>query len=382
MAIENVRRLIIFLPQEVHTGGERYLVEVFNYLHSQGIRVEPIYLERSTEAKHGLALVLDCLIANLRFFRCVRQLGDLSNVIFFEDFHLHPRLWLFNLLVRLVSGRLRTVVLMQSALFHHSILRHRWARWMDEWAVRVFLRWASLILTNSEFTQREVLSLGIDPEKVKVIYCGYEDILAAKPTEARAIRQKKDPKRILFVGQCAEVKGIEFLLRAIPMFADQQATLDMVGNTAGEPKYFTRLRHIIKVLGLKDRVVFHGHISEKKVLSQFYKRADVFVLPSLVEGFGIVLLDAMSFGLPIVATRVGAIPELVKDDINGLLIQPADSPALSKAIGRLLNSPTLRKKYGKAGLDFVTNHSQFYSWEAVGVRMLKAIKPLLEEKPL
>ncbi len=375
----NYHCVIMFLPRKAYTGGERYLMEVFTYLQSQGVPVEPIYVEHSTEGRHGVYLVMDCLLTNLCFFLQARRLGKLSNVVFFEDFHFHPRLWLFNLLVRLTSGPLRAVVLMQSALFYHSALKNRWARWLDDWVIRVFLCKASLILTNSEFTRQEILSLGINLNQVKAIYCGYEQVLMAESKEVPATGESKDPKRILFVGQCVEVKGIEFLVRAIPMLSDRRAILDLVGNTAAEPGYFTRLRQVVKELNLQDRVIFHGYISDKAALAQFYQHADVFVLPSLVEGFGIVLLDAMSFSLPIVATRVGAIPELVEDGVNGILVPPADPEALAIAIDKMLASLDLRRRYRENGYAFITSKRNLYSWEAVGERAFQAMQPLLKE---
>lgn len=367
------RRIVMFVPQEVHTGGDRYLVEIFKYFQRQKVLVEPIYLVHNTRAKHGLKLAVDCLLTNFRFFYLIRQIDKLSSVIFFEDFYLHPRLWLFNILARLITGRMRTVILVQSTLFYHNILNHRWAKWLDEWVVRIFFRQASLILTNSEFTRQEVLSFGKDPNRVKVIYCGYEDILTPKPKKKQTIREDKDIRRILFVGQCVRVKGIEFLLRAVSMLSDRRIMLNVVGNTTDDSDYFTRLRHTIEALNLEDRVIFHGHISNKMMLVQFYQRADVFVLPSLSEGFGIVLLEAMSFGLPIVATRVGSIPELVRDEENGLLVLPANSESLADALKRLLDSEKLRQRLGTNGRNFYQANRGFYSWDKVGERILASI---------
>jgi len=372
----NHRRVVMFMPQKVHTGGERYLAEIFDHLQCQGVLVEPIYLENTTRERRGIALVMDCLLANFRFYCQVKQLSDLANVVFFEDFHLHPRLWLFNVLIRLTIGRLKTIVLVQSELFYHTALSHRWAMWLDERVVRVFLKQSSLILTNSEFTYQRVLSLGMNPHKVTAIFCGYDGNLLIRSAAAPAAWENR--QRILFVGQCAECKGIEFLLRAMPMITSHIA-LDIVGDTTAEPSYFTKLQHLIMVLGLESRVSFHGHVNDKTILAQFYQHSDVFVLPSLVEGFGIVLLDAMSFGLPIVATHVGAIPELVQDGVNGSLVPPADPAALAEAIRRVLDSPTLHEQYGRAGYNFIAERREFYSWEAVGKRALQAMQPLLYE---
>lgn len=369
----NDRRVIIFLPRQVHTGGEQYLVEVFDYLRRQEIPVEPVYLQNSKEAKKGLLLMIDILFANLRFFRRIRRLGNLSNAIFFEDFHLHPRLWLFNELVRLTTKQLRMVTIVQLSLSYHGALRNRLARVLDAWLVCLFFRQASVIFTNSEFTRREVLSTGVSPGKIRVIYCGCK---AMSPTQLLE-RGDREASRLLFVGQCAEYKGLEYLIRAMPLLSDPSVTLDVVGNTQGEPDYYARLVALVGEFSLQDRIVFHGHVSDRAVLGRFYEHADIFVLPSLVEGFGIVLLEAMSYGLPIVGTMVGAIPELVMHGVNGFLVPPANPAALAEAISRLLDSVGLRKQCGQAGHRFVVERREFYSWEAVGERALEAMKPLL-----
>lgn len=373
----NRQRVVIFLSKQVRTGGERYLMEVYTYLKNHGIPVEPIYIEGSSKGKHGVRLMFDCLLSNLRFFLQVRKLGYLSNIIFFEDFHFHPRLVLFNFFIYLICGRLRTVVLVQLTLFYHNDLQRWWSRWLDKWAVLLFFRQASLILTNSKFTQQKVLSIGLDLNLIKVVHCGYEGNLRAKSNKIQTIEKRDGYKYTLFVGQCAEYKGIEYLLQAISLLSDQRVMLDVVGNTSAEREYFTRLIHIIKDLKLQDRVIFHGHVSDKTALEQFYQRADVFVLPSLMEGFGIVLLEAMSFGLPIIATKVGAVSELIKDGLNGLLVPPAEPSALAKAIDLLLRSPSLREQYGQTGNKFIAEHYKFYSWESVGERVLQAMMPLL-----
>jgi glycosyltransferase involved in cell wall biosynthesis len=377
--MKNARRqcVVIFLSRQVRTGGEKYLMEINLYLKIHGFSVEPIYIESFNKGQHGIGLILDCLLSNIRAFLQVRKLGNLSKIIFFEDFHYHPRLLLFNFLIYFISRRLRMLVLVQSTLFYHSTLQKKWLKRLDEWTVRVFFRQSDLILTNSEFTRQQVLLLGIDPNLVKVTYCGYDGNLRAKSAEVRINKKNNRSKRILFVGQCSYVKGIEFLIRAVPLLTDKKILIDVVGNTASEPAYFSRLNKIIGDLELEKRVIFHGHVNDKAVLSQFYQRADIFVLPSLVEGFGIVLLDAMSYELPIIATNAGSIPELIKDGLNGSLVPPADPQALAKAINLLLHFPSLREQYGQTGHKFMVEHCKFYSWESVGNRVLQAMTPLL-----
>ncbi len=370
---KKLNRVIVFVPQKIHTGGDRYLLEIFNHMQCQGVQVEAVYQESSMHSLGGIRLMVDCLLANFRFFFRVKKLNNISNTILFEDYHLHPRLWLFNCLIKIFYRHVKIVVLMQLALFYHPSLKQKWMRELDKWIVRIFLNQSSLILTNSQFTRREVLSLGIDPDIVEVVHCGYEGVVQADKLKKQCVSEKK----ILFVGQCSEYKGIEYLIQAVSLIAAENIALDIVGNTSSDKKYFDYLQKIIKENKLQMKVRFHGHIKNKTILEQFYKNADIFVLPSLVEGFGIVILDAMSFKLPVVASEIGAIPELVRDGDNGLLVLPKNAAALAEAIKRLIDSPALCKQLGEAGYNFITENHKYYSWNKVSERALQAMEPLL-----
>ncbi|MCX6827590.1 MAG: glycosyltransferase family 4 protein [candidate division Zixibacteria bacterium] len=153
--------------------------------------------------------------------------------------------------------------------------------------------------------------------------------------------------------------------------------MNIVGNTGADVNYYRHISSLIEKLSIKDKVIFHGHINNWEQLAKSYKEADIFVLPSLVEGFAIVLLEAMSFGLPIVASNTGAIPELVKNDENGILVPSADAKALAIALDRLMESPELRVTFGTKGLNFYKNNRDFYSWDKVGERIKNAFASLM-----
>lgn len=372
-------RVAIFLTRQVETGGQRYAVEVFSYLRRRGVRITPIYLDDYPKRYRRLGLVIGCLVCNLWVLNRARDLQLLDGTIFVEDVYLRPKLWLFNILIRLISGQLRSVALVQAVLTNHRLLQNRILRKLDDLLAWLFFRQACLVLTNSEFIRQRVLSRGVAPEKTRVIYCGYDSAREWSVEAAEGLWPHDNVQRILFVGQCEPYKGVDVLLRAVAQL-DQDSghavVVDIVGNTATNATYYRLLRGIVETENLEGRVRFCGHVGRRAQLWRFYQAADIFVLPSRCEGFGIVLLEAMSFRLPIVATTAGAIPELIKDRRHGLLVPPDDPRALAQAIESLCDSADLRAEYGRNGYAFVRDKREFYSWEAVGERVLSNLQSL------
>ena len=244
--------------------------------------------------------------------------------------------------------------------------------------LRRFLRQGDVVLANSEQSARDVLSLGCSPDKVKVIYCG-ADIQLDSQAAHRSYELDGERLRLMFVGNVIERKGLRYLFQALVRLPNSNFELDVVGDTQDEPDHMTEIKALIEDYGLSGRVTFHGHVTDREQLKRLYRMADVFVLPSLYETFGIVLLEAMSFGLPIVTTTAGAIPELVKGNENGLLVPPRDPAALAIALRQLAGSSELRRKLGQNGYKFVSERREFYSWEAVGERVYEVLLDLAEQ---
>jgi glycosyltransferase involved in cell wall biosynthesis len=371
-------RVVMFVSLRAQTGGERYALEVMRHLERHGVRVRPICLDEFPRWCRRLGLATDCLACNLWLFRQALWSGLLRGTVFFEDVYLRPRLVLFNLLVYLFTGKLQTVVLVQNVLTNHRLLQNPILRRLDNVLARIFLSQATLVLTNSAHTRDVALARGVDPAKARVVYCGFDDPPRTPNVVCGASGPQNGAVRILFVGQCEPYKGIDVLLRAAAHLerGTSDFQLDIVGNTASNPVYAAHLGQIVEAEQLDGRVRFWGHIGEKAELGRFYACADIFVLPSRQEGFGIVLLEAMSVGLPIVATKAGAIPELVEDGRHGLLVPPDDPQALAQAIQKLCDSPGLRAEYGRNGRARARHMREFYSWEAVGERVLTNLRSL------
>jgi glycosyltransferase involved in cell wall biosynthesis len=176
--------------------------------------------------------------------------------------------------------------------------------------------------------------------KLRIVRCGLE--LDRLPARKRA---GADYVRIIVVGRLSAEKGISGLLSAMAqMVTRPRARLAIVGDGPLRPK----LKVQAAELELDADIEFLGRLPEAETLTEI-ARSDVLVLPSFMEGLPIVLMEALALGVPVVATRVAGIPELVENGRNGLLFSPSDWSELAEALDRLVADPALRRRLGDAG---------------------------------
>jgi glycosyltransferase involved in cell wall biosynthesis len=184
------------------------------------------------------------------------------------------------------------------------------------------------------------------------------------PAQVKAVRARYDiPNGSAIVGAVTRFypsKGIEHLVRAFPAVLRHapDARLMLIGQGPQEE----RLRARARELGIADRVIFAGFQREAHA---FVAAFDVAVTPSIEEGFGLVALEAQALGVPVVASRVGGLPEIVLDGRTGLLVEPADASALAGAITRLLGDAELRRRMGEAA----KREAQRFSLDAYVARL-------------
>jgi glycosyltransferase involved in cell wall biosynthesis len=191
------------------------------------------------------------------------------------------------------------------------------------------------------------------PNNTSVIHSGVDLHRFSKGEKQRTRKRKElgippDSLVIGYVGWLIPIKGVTYLVSAMAKVAERypKSLLVLVGKGDDKGEEETKLKEQVENLGLADKVLFLGWRSDvDEIMGSF----DIFVLPSLNEGMGRVLVEAMAAGLPIVASRVGGIPDLVKNGKNGLLVPPEDASALEKAITVLLKDKSQRKGMGEAG---------------------------------
>ncbi len=232
---------------------------------------------------------------------------------------------------------------------------------------RINARRAPLVLTTSEYCRSRIgYHYGVPASKVRLVPEGI-DLTSWRRLLDAAGGAAPDGRTILCVARQYPRKHIADLLRAFALlrrpFPD--ARLVIVGDG---PEH-ARLRALAAELQLGAAATFTGALPDAADLAAWYRRAAIFCLPSVQEGFGIVFLEAMAAGLPIVATTAAAVPEVVPASQAGLLAPPGDVQALAAALAELLERPALRAAFGAYGRE----HVQRYDWSHVARRFLAAV---------
>jgi glycosyltransferase involved in cell wall biosynthesis len=240
------------------------------------------------------------------------------------------------------------------------------------------IRSADRVLVNSENTMRDVVRLLDFPRERVTVAC---PAVSFSPLPAKEDRKKEIKKKyglgrrhILYVGGLEERKNIERLLRAFRKCLDDlhdDVILVMAGwdgNRRSSPGYLRAIR-LIGELDLGGKVVFTGFIPEED-LAALYASAELFFFPSLYEGFGMVCLDAMSHGCPVVCSRTSALPEVVGE--AGILVDPENIDDMARALGKVLGDASLRERLRAEGLE----RSGFFTWEKTALKTLEAYSGL------
>ena len=219
-----------------------------------------------------------------------------------------------------------------------------------EYGLAEKVRRAAFVVCISNFCRAQVMSFS-DADawnRLHVVHCGV-DSREYQPAAKRNAGEA-EPLRLVSIGRLIARKGFHVLLEAVASLKRNGANVQLALIGEGAEKVFIENR--IKALQLEDQVELPGAVGQDKVPS-FYERADIFVLPSFAEGVPVVLMEAMAKELPVVATRIMGVPELVEDNVAGLLVTPGVSEELVKAIEILAGDEELRKEFGRAGREKV-----------------------------
>ena len=317
--------LIIYGSLDTPSGGYLYDRLLVRHLEKHGHSVSVLSLPWRNYARH----IGDNFSAEL-----ARRLLAARVDLWIQDELNHPSLFLLN---RRLRAHLPPVV----SLVHHlrSSERHPALLMPLYRAVeKRYLNSVDAFIFNSKTTRQAVADLRGLPLPLHIIaYPGGDRLHPEIDEESIRERARRSATlRVIFVGNLIPRKGLHILLKALNRIKDPKIVLDVVGGEGFAPKYAAAMHRLATELGLEENVRFHGHQGDD-ALRRLFNAAHLLALPSQYEGFGIVYLEAMGFGLPVIASERGAAWEFVHEGENGFLL-PAEEKAAVEALAQHLKA--------------------------------------------
>lgn len=255
---------------------------------------------------------------------------------------------------------------------YHTRIDKRWHVKLDQMCTALSHR---VIAVSHHTATHLVEAEGASREKIRVVWNGidFDRVRASEGDPRGRVRQELglgDDYVLLIAARLHPEKGYDHLFPALRE-AIQRLNRKVILLVAGEGQLVSRYREQVRALGLEASVRFLGFRTD---LPDLMLTADLFVLPSVAEAFGLVLTEAIYLGTPVVATRVGGIPEIVDDGIDGVLVPPADSAALAAAITDLLCDEERRRRMSGAGSERIAQRFRFET-------MVRAYERVYDELP-
>jgi glycosyltransferase involved in cell wall biosynthesis len=326
-------KVVWALPEidDPKTGGEKVYVKLKERFFSKAEILNPDGIVFAP-----ISSVLGVISANIKNFKILLSFD--KNALIFQDLYHRRKFLLANIFLSLLFGKKIILFVNERYLFFGFLLRSRIMRKILNYLI---FNSAHKIVVNSKSTADWVMSFGDFKHKLFVFYPILEDNL--RKEETTKIKGKY-VRNLLCVANIKKNKGQEYLIDAMEILNREEINLNCVGLIRDEA-YFNCLLRKVEEKGLSGRVKFFNFLRGNELTNAF-DNADIFVLPTLKEGFGMVLLEAMSFSLPVIASRVGGVPEIIDDGVDGLLISPASPKELAEAIKRLVEDKELREHLG------------------------------------
>lgn len=218
----------------------------------------------------------------------------------------------------------------------------------EHWRLDVKTARANFVACISHFARSQAM-LFSDPahwDKLRIVHCGVD------PSRYNHGERKALGRHVVFVGRLAPEKGLLVLLDAFAEVRRSRpdAQLTLIGDGPEREQIAAK----VAAMGLDDRVRFTGYLSQDDVAARL-SQVDMLVLPSFAEGVPVVLMEAMASRLPVIATRIAGVAELVEDGVSGLLVPPGDPEALTHALATLMDDPGRARAMGEAGRAHVLN---------------------------
>ena len=370
-----ILQIVPYFPP-YHGGQERYIYNLSKYLVKMGHEVHVIASNfpktKEFEVIDGITVERrKCLMRPLRNPIAPGMLRLGKKIKEYDVIHTHNE----HSFAAMVAAYLRKRTDVPLILTCHGQLR--FGSKMADYFERVYSRIigrgifkaADRIISLSSSDLNYISSLGLDPKKISILpnaidpeelfKIGSSSSMIDSSRSSFLKKYSLAGKRIImFVGPVIQRKGVEYLIKSIPKVLKKTGD-DSVFVLVGGGEFLNRARRLVKEMQINDRVIFTGRLTEEELI-EIYRCADLFVLPSLSEGVPTTILEAMYFGVPVVATDIPGVKDHFKD--VALLVPPKNEDRLAEAIVKLLEDEELTRRLSKAGEELVKNR---YTWDVV-----------------
>ena len=230
-----------------------------------------------------------------------------------------------------------------------------------------------VIATTYLQKEKYIESYNLNQEKIKVVPCGFEERFQPMKVDRKQMSVDLPERFILTLGRMAENKGYDLFIKAVEPILKKFKDIDVViaagslHDTDYERLLRKNLKHITRELGIKNRIIFMSDFIPLKEVPSVYNLAEIFVVASTYEPFGITAIEAMACKKPLVLTSLGGLKDFMTDRENAMIVDPRDTLSLSGAMDQLLTDKELYKKIAENGYQYTLNT---FTWDAVAEKML------------
>lgn len=348
------RTCLIAITKSNFGGAQRYVFDIARFLQQRGVEVvvamggEGVLWTKLAEA--GVRTVpLKRLGREVRFLDDLWAFAELWRIVRIEKpdvLHLNSsKIGLWGGVIGRMCG-VRRIIFTAHAWEFNNPARGSIARSFFKVLSVIAVYLSHCTIAVSEAVRKDV-AVYVPTRKLTVIHNGIASFPLLSRSEARLrLASSHFPSTELLVGTIAElhpVKGLDTALKAIARLKREGLSFRYV--IVGEGEERTRLEKLCEELGIRESVIFAGFVNDA---ARYLHAFDAFLLPSYSEALGYVILEAGMAGVPVIASRVGGIPEIIEDTRNGFLIAPGDVTLLAARLGEMLSSRELRERLGNA----------------------------------
>jgi glycosyltransferase involved in cell wall biosynthesis len=345
---------VIYGSLDTLSGGYLYDRKLVEYLRSQGDEVEIISLPWRNYFSH--------LTDNFTF-----NLPTGFDILIQDELN-HPSL---------IGANREKHPYPIVSLVHHlrcSELRPKWQNDFYRVIEKKYLKSVDGFIFNSQ-TTKGVVNILIGNSKTDVVAYPPTDRFGEAISEEEIIERSKSKElRILFLGNVMERKGLHVLLSAVSS-QPLAVKVDIVGSLSVEPKYAKQMQEFVATHNLTSHITFHASLNNEP-LKQILKKSHILIVPSSYEGFGIVYLEGMGFGLPAIGTTAGAASEVIEHDKTGYLIEPNDSETLAKQISKLVED---RGLLNQLSLNALKRYQSQPKWDETAKNIRDFLQKMINE---